>query len=162
MTSRRFPYGYTMINGKIEVCNDEAKVIRWIFQMRMDGDSCYAIAKMLYDLEIVYFSDSVKKAACKVSKILYDVRYIGDTQYPSIVDRNIFHRIQGMKGKAYCKKTASFSNEKSSHTAVFDYIPSDEIIKREQVLMHDNEVNKAAIFALAAEKYNCIIERSTP
>ena len=162
MKPRRFPYGYQMIGGKIEICDDEAEIIRWIFQMRIERASCYAIAKVMHDSGIAYFSDSIKKAACKVSRILYDARYIGNKHYPAIVDKGIFLAVQALKGEPYCKKIASFSNEKSSHTAVFDYIPSEEIFQQEQRLMHDKNADKSAIFALAAKKYNCIIERSTP
>lgn len=162
MTTRRFQYGYAMIDGKIEICENEAEVIRWIFHKRIERTSGYAIAKALHDSGINYFSDSSRKSACKVSKILYDARYFGDSQYPAIVDKGIFLAVQEMKGEPYCKKSPAFSTEKEYHTADFDYLPSDEINRQEQVLMNDNEVDKTAIFALAAAKYNCIIERSTP
>ncbi len=162
MTPRRFPYGYQMKNGKIEICNDEAEIVRWIFQKRMNGSSGYQIAKELYDAHTVYFSDSIRKTACKVSQILYDARYIGDTHYPPIVERDIFLWVQEMKGKPFCEKAPSSSTEKSSHTVLFEYIPSDEISNREQTLINDKNTDKDAIFALAAEKYNCITERSTP
>ena len=150
-----------MIGGKIVTCEDEASVIRRIFQMRLDGRSGYAIAKALHDSGIHYFSDSIRKAACKVIKILYDARYIGEIDYPAIVDKDTFLAVQEMKGEPYCKKSPAFSKEKEYHTADFDYLLSDEINRQEQVLMNDNDVDKAAIFALAAAKYNCIIERST-
>ena len=162
MTPRRFPYGYAMINGKIEIREDEAAVIRWIFQKRIERTSGYAIAKALHNSEIHYFSDSIRKSACKVSKILYDARYIGEMDYPAIVDKGTFLAVQEMKGEPFCKKVQPLSTEKEDHTTAFDYLPSDEINRQEQVLMNDQGMDKSAIFALAAAKYNCITERSTP
>ena len=162
MTPRRFPYGYTMTDGRIEICEDEAEVIRWIFQKRIELTSGYAIAKTLHNACIAYFSGSIRKAACKVSKILYDARYIGEMDYPAIVDKGTFLAVQEMKGEPYCKKSPAFSKEREYHTANFDYLPSDEINRQEQVLMNNQNTDKAAIFAVAAAKYNCIIGRSTP
>ena len=150
-----------MIDGRIEICENEAEVIHRIFQKRIEHTSGYAIAKELHDSESLYFSDSIRKAACKVSKILYDARYIGEMDYPAIVDKDTFLAVQEMKGEPYCKKSPAFSKEREYHTADFDYLPSDEINRQEQVLMNDNDVDKSVIFALAAAKYNCIIERST-
>lgn len=81
--------------------------------------------------------------------------------YPAIVDKDTFLAVQEMKGEPFCKKVQPLSTEKEDHTTAFDYLPSDEINRQEQVLMNDQGMDKSAIFALAAAKYNCIIERST-
>ena len=162
---RRFPYGYEMQQGCILICESEAEVIRWIFRKRLEGVSGYQMAKTLKDSKVDYFSDNIRKASCKVSKILYDSRYIGEKEYPAIVQQDVFAQVQNLKGKPFFQK-AELKRSENADPVATAYLPSDEVLQKERILTErldsGQTVLKDAIFALAADKYDCIIERSTP
>lgn len=40
-------YGYRVVNGKLTIKEDEAEVVRHIFQLFLEGDSCYVISQKL-------------------------------------------------------------------------------------------------------------------
>ena len=86
MAFRKFPYGYTMNSGELDICEDEANNIRRLFTEFLDGKSMYSIALALFNENDPYFNDTKKKAACKVSSILRDKRYSGADGYPAIID----------------------------------------------------------------------------
>ena len=166
MAMSKFPYGYMMRNGDIVICETEAAIIRSIFRNRADGKSIHAIAKELFDTHTEHFGDSVKKASCKISKILYDKRYIGFDEYPAIVDEALFYRVQILKGKPYAERksrAASIKQEGKANTMQMTvYIPSTDVVQMEAELKKwlkdstDADNIRKLIFDLAAAKYECI------
>ena len=165
MALRKFPYGYKMESGTLEISNQEAEIIRNIFQKRADGKSIYAIAKELYEAQTDYFSENVKKASCKVNSVLYDERYIGAENYPVIVDEDLFRKVQKMKGQQFCSpKIKTVPKEKEYIPEMTVYVPNTAVFEKEAALkkmlkenIEDAENIRQAIFELASEKYNCII-----
>ena len=91
MAMRKFPYGYIMKSGVINIYEAEAENVRWIFEKRAAGCSNWSIAKELFEKDDVYFKDSVKKNACKISSILYDKRYIGVNAFLKSKRKLFFH-----------------------------------------------------------------------
>ena len=166
MALSKFPYGYMMRNGDIVVCETEAEIIRSIFVARSSGKSNYAIAKEQFDAHTEYFGDSVKKASCKISKILYDKRYIGFDGYPAIIDEPLFYQVQMLKGKPYAERksrAASIKQEGKANTMQMTvYIPSTDVVQMEAELKKwlkdstDADNIRKLIFDLAAAKYECI------
>ena len=160
---RRFPYGYTMINGTITVCEEEAGYVRRIYRELLEGSSMYSIAGRLYNEGIAYFKDSQKKSACKISMILRDRKYTGIDGFPEIIDTETFEKAQFSR-KPYALKTKG--NKKD--VPVFDikidtvYTPSQSVMIMEQEIKNnlrncqDSEKLRNMILQLAAEKYNCI------
>ena len=169
MAMRKFPYGYIMKCGVINIYEAEAENVRWIFEKRAAGCSNWSIAKELFEKDDVYFKDSVKKNACKISSILYDKRYIGVDGYPRILDKKLFDRVQERKGKPWGNNKRQYTvggrtefiyTEKLKKTT---YIPLKSVFEKEKALKTtlksenaDANQIKTAIFDLAFEKYNCI------
>lgn len=167
--NRNFPYGYVMERGVIIVNESEAETVRWIFEKRAAGRSNWEMARELYSGDDQYFKDDMKKAACKVSMILYNERYIGADGYPPIVDTELFHAVQEKKGKPWMDnkrqylvggRTEFIRTEKPKTTA---YIPSRAVFEKEKALKAmfrsedaDAEHIRTAILDLASEKYDCI------
>lgn len=165
MALRKFPYGYSMLNGEIRICESEAAIIRDIFKRRTNGESNYQMAKMLLESKSDYFSDSIHKNSCKISIILYDRRYIGADNFPPIISVEIFDKVQTMKGKAYCNKKIRSKNKGIMNTyftpTTAMLIPNVAVFEKEELfkslLKSGNPVQiRNAIFDLAAEKYKCI------
>ncbi len=163
MSTRNLPYGYTMEMGIIKADETEAKYVRMIFDLRMDGMGVYAIGKMLYDNKIPFFDDTRDKAIKKASAILYKPIYAGDKKYPPIVDKDTFIKIQEMKSAAFRKETTDKKTNKFDENAEYELIPCQEIdeMKENIKLMIENhsadsKTVKEAILAFAAKKYSCI------
>ena len=169
MSFRKFPYGYQLEHGKLAVNESEAEWIRWIFQNRADGKSTWQIAKELQKQNIPYFSD-VRKASCKVSTILYDARYIGVEGYPPILRKDVFDRVQMLRGKAFSEKpTIRLAGgrkpaENAPLPASTIYIPNKAVFDAEKELKAemrredaDAEMVRSMIINLASLKYDCII-----
>ena len=173
MATHKTPYGYEMVRGRIVVNVPEAETIRWIFQKRAEGRSVWSIARELYDANDPYFNDSKRKAACKISSILYDKRYDGANGFEPIVEPELFTAVQNLKGKPWMEsqnqrciagRTAGESMERKPLPTSTTYIPDKAVFEREKALKELlNEENadagaiKTAIMDLASAKYDSIM-----
>ena len=92
-------YGYRVRKGKLEIKADEADVVREIFRMFLDGDSCYIIGKKLTERGIKSltgrdFSGTV------ISSMLRQEKYIGCTlSQKYYVDNHMTHKNEKNKGE---------------------------------------------------------------
>lgn len=73
----RFMYGYKIENGKIEINEDEAKVVRMIFNDYISGLGCTSIAKKLRNLGIEKIKGG-KWNSERVAEILKNEKYTGN------------------------------------------------------------------------------------
>ena len=170
MALRKFPYGYVMERGEVIVNDSEAEIIHWIFENRATGRSILEMARELHNGTDPYFRDTVKKAACKISSILYDARYIGEEGYPVILDKELFKSVQERKGKPWMGNTTprmvagrKADDRPSEPSKTTTYIPSRAVFEKEKALKAmlrsedaDAEHIRTAILDLASEKYDCI------
>lgn len=78
-------YGYKVENGKIVIAEDEAVIVRCIFQNYLSGMS---MRKSALSAGADFTHSSVKK-------IIQQKRYIGNDFYPAIIDKDIFARANG-------------------------------------------------------------------
>lgn len=71
-------YGYRVKNGAYVIKEDEAEIVRRIFQMFLDGDSCYAIELKLEAEGVKSYTG--KKLCCEViSNMIRQEKYTGCT-----------------------------------------------------------------------------------
>ena len=163
MARRKIPYGFHFVNGKIEICEEEAIIIRRMFGEYLDGKAMYGIGVELFNERLSYFSDSKEKSSCKVSSIIRDEWYAGADEYPAIVDTDTFEKAHSRwKDNVFLnpidkKEVPQFTvNEKTS------YKPSDTVLQLENQLKEmlngnfEIEETRNMILQLAAEKYSCI------
>lgn len=75
------PYGYRLVNKKLEVYEPEAEIVKMIFEMYLNGMSTQEIAKELTLRNIPTKNGKEKWKSAKVSYMLSNERYIGDSQY---------------------------------------------------------------------------------
>ncbi len=75
------PYGYRLVNKKLEVYEPEAQIVRMIFEMYLKGMSTQEIAKELTKRGIPTKNGKEKWKPTKVSYMLSNEKYIGDSQY---------------------------------------------------------------------------------
>lgn len=75
------PYGYRLVNKKLQVYEPEAQIVRMIFEMYLKGMSTQEIAKELTKQGIPTKNGKEKWKSTKVSYMLSNEKYIGDSQY---------------------------------------------------------------------------------
>ena len=75
------PYGYRLINKQLEPYEPEAKVVKDVFEMYLNGMSTQEIAKELTLRGIATKNGNEKWKSTKVSYMLTNERYIGDSKY---------------------------------------------------------------------------------
>ena len=73
----RFIYGYRIEKGKIEIYEEEAQIVRMIFQDYLDGYGCTVIAKKLRGMNIKKLRDG-KWNSERVADIIKNEKYIGN------------------------------------------------------------------------------------
>lgn len=78
----RLCYGYTIIDGRLEVQEKEAENIRKIFKNYLDGNALIKSAELV----------GLKKNNSSVKKILTNENYLGNDIYPRIIDSESFEK----------------------------------------------------------------------
>ena len=73
------PYGYTRVNGKIEIDEERAEVIRHIFSWYLTGHSTDAIASMLNTQKVTSRYGGVRWSQTAVRYILTNEKYAGNS-----------------------------------------------------------------------------------
>ena len=99
MMQRHMPMGYKMVNGVVELHEEQAAVVRTIFADYIAGKSMIAIAKDLKDGGVLNANKKINWNHGSVGKILQNVRYQGDGLYPILIDEESFNKAQERRMK---------------------------------------------------------------
>lgn len=159
--NRNIPFGYCMINGKYAVNSGEAVAIKQIFTEYSDGKSLNEIAAKM---AIPYHSDKPVWNKNMVKRVLENRRYIGECDYPQIIESQIFNDVQNIKSE---KNTRTKIKNKEPETEELPPIREYEVTENIRHMTNDinrlldapnagrNEI-KRLIFKCADEKYNVL------
>ena len=90
-TNRTQPFGYRMNFGKVAIDPDEARWVVYIYEQYIQGESFKSLSDTLCGTGIHYDADKPWNKNM-VARILQDRRYIGDGEYPKIMDDCTFYR----------------------------------------------------------------------
>lgn len=97
MKNRRFPYGYEMQNGVIQVCKKESDVLKNIFEKYIQGCNLKGIADSLTSKKIEYLPDEYSWNKSRIKRMIEDKRYVGDEKYPRIINKDIYNEANKIK-----------------------------------------------------------------
>ena len=97
-TNRTQPFGYRMELGKVVIDPDEARWVVYIYEQYIQGESFKSLSDTLCGTGIRYDADKPWNKNM-VARILQDRRYIGDGEYPKIIDDCTFHRVDQKRSK---------------------------------------------------------------
>lgn len=92
--SWHMPMGYTLIDGKIEIQEDSRLIVEQIFKDYAAGESTNSIAKKLREADGDDTQNSRKWVHAAVGRVLENKKYLGTEQYPQIIDKELFDRVQ--------------------------------------------------------------------
>lgn len=88
------PMGYEWKDGKIQISEDYSELVLKIFTDYDTGLSTTQIAKNLVKARIVNSNGRVAWTHATVGRILENPRYLGTKDYPQIVEKSLFDRVQ--------------------------------------------------------------------
>ena len=106
MRGIKFPFGYKFENGEVHIVEEDAKIVRRIFEDRINGVTSPKIGAALYVEKIPYFSDSLAKAEDKVMTILRNERYFGADGLPPVITEETYQQARSKMRKKRDDKTA--------------------------------------------------------
>lgn len=105
MANRMISYGYGIKDGKLSVIEQEAEIVRRIFQEYIDGHRLEQIATELEQEQVEFYMGTCAWNKPKIKRILDNEKYIGADGYPQIVDDDVFVYVAQIKdGKGAKKK----------------------------------------------------------
>ncbi len=97
MKNRRFPYGYEMQKGEIQICKAEKNILAEIFNSYINGNNLKEIADNLTIRKIEYLPDECGWNKSRIKRIIEDRRYLGDERYPQLIQEEIFNKANNIK-----------------------------------------------------------------
>lgn len=110
---RYFPFGYHMINGKIEIVPGEAELLHRITVRYLEGWSLLRLANMAEQSGIPYRENAGGWNKNMIARILDDTRYWNEKEYPPIFDRELGEQLAAMrKSKATPQPVNRFIQKK--------------------------------------------------
>ncbi|ETA81693.1 recombinase family protein [Youngiibacter fragilis] len=107
---RKIPFGYTMKQGEIQCSPTESAAVKEIFRLYADGMAYSKIAAEMMRRGLRYHSRTAEWNKHMVKRILENERYLGEKEYPPILEPEAFLRAQLVRGG------------KNTHTPCPDYI----------------------------------------
>ena len=97
-SNRKQPFGYKMEWGEIVIQEQEAPVVRWIFQSYLAGASYNDLAEALGQGDVPYEAEKLWNKNM-VARILADARYTGLAGYPLLIPPDQFQAVQARREK---------------------------------------------------------------
>lgn len=104
MALRMISFGYKMINGVLEVAEEEERIVVEIFQRYGAGEILKTIADDLTKRQIVFYQEKTVWNKKMIARIIGNRRYIGEGGYPRIVNDEDFERANKLKSQKGVKK----------------------------------------------------------
>ncbi len=99
MNNRYTPFGYCISNRAYTVVPQEAEIVKRIFLEYLTGESLKKIAAGLTEERVEYLPQKSQWNKNRIVRIISDVRYLGDEDYPAIIDEETFLQAQSVKNK---------------------------------------------------------------
>ncbi|MDD4496137.1 MAG: recombinase family protein [Eubacteriales bacterium] len=99
MKNRRFPYGYEMVNGCIQPCKEEIKILNRIFSDYIGGENLKNIAELLTKQKVEYLPGEYGWNKNRIKRIIEDERYLGDDTYPKLISVEMYHQANAIKAE---------------------------------------------------------------
>jgi hypothetical protein len=88
------PIGYKLVDGKIQLDEPKATVVKMIFADYLSGDSTSALAKQLTGMGFPNANNKPSWNHGSIGKILENVKYLGDEFYPQMIGAELFEQVQ--------------------------------------------------------------------
>lgn len=97
MNNRYTPFGYCMNNRAYAVVPKEAEIVKQIFMEYLAGQSLKNIAAALTAQQVEYLPQKWQWNKNRIVRIISDIRYLGNEDFPAIIDNETFRQAQRVK-----------------------------------------------------------------
>lgn len=87
MNKRSILYGYQIQNGVLEIVAEEQAVVQQVFERYHAGGSYQSISEELNQEGIPFSLEAPRWNKHKVKRVLEEVRYTGEKDYPPLIDQ---------------------------------------------------------------------------
>lgn len=95
---RKIPFGYIMKNGETLCSSAESTAVKEIFRLYAEGMAYSKIADEMMLRGIPYHKHTSQWNKHMVKRILENERYLGEKEYPPIIELETFMRVQLVRG----------------------------------------------------------------
>lgn len=106
MANRMISYGYGFADGKIEVIENEAEIVRRVFREYIEGKLLQEIADELTEEEVEFYLENRLWNKNKVFRIIENEKYIGADGYPAIIGLEEYRKANQRKSARGNQKIA--------------------------------------------------------
>ncbi len=166
LKNRNVPFGYEVVNGKLEPNETEAESVRKIFADYIGGKSLKIIAS---EMKVPYNSGKQNWNKNMVCRILENRKYLGENGYPKIISEMDFEKAARIKleRRTCCEDALQNGLLKLNRhgTKVTEYNPTEEIQRITNEINRllemenpDKEAVEALIIKCAQMKYEAVSE----
>lgn len=107
---RGLPFGYTVQNGRLIIQEDEAEIVRGIFQAYIGGSSMLELADLMTKREIPYTEKRMAWNKNIIARMITDRRYAGTDGFEPIIDDQDFREAEICKQNRRTKPLRTGSN----------------------------------------------------
>jgi len=94
MMQRHMPIGYKLVDGKIQLDEPKAAIVKRIFADYLSGASTSALAKRLTEMGFPNANNKASWNHGSIGKIMENVKYLGDEFYPQMIGSELFEQVQ--------------------------------------------------------------------
>lgn len=94
MMQRHMPIGYKLVDGKIQLDESKAAVVKKIFADYLSGASTSSLAKQVTEMGFPNANNKASWNHGSIGKILENIKYLGDEFYPPMIDTELFEQVQ--------------------------------------------------------------------
>lgn len=119
MMQRHMPIGYKLVDGKIQLDESKATVVKKIFSDYLSGTSTFALAKQLTKTGFPNANNKASWNHGSIGKILGNVKYIGDEFYPPLIAAELFEQVQKHRQERCEKLGRSIQPNSTKHQHPF-------------------------------------------
>ena len=92
MELRTVLYGYSKYQFDYFINEEEAMMVRRIFEDYIAGKTLLQISKELTQERVVYYKDRTTWSKQAVRRVIDNAHYYGDAEYPAIIDRETYQK----------------------------------------------------------------------
>ena len=112
MCIRTVPFGYAVEKGKKVSVADEAAVIIEVYEHYCSGETFKQIADSLTARGVKYLENDCQWNKNNVARLIDDLRYLGNEDYPQIVPAELYERVRTCREGRSAKKAELHSDIK--------------------------------------------------
>lgn len=143
MELRTILYGYNKYQFEFFVNEEEAEIVRRIYNEYISGKTLLQIANALTEERVVYYRDRTNWSKQAVRRIIENIHYTGDKEYPAIIEKETYKKANELRlGKG---------GDREKDTPEIRYLKFHT-----KCTQCDGRISRRRHYSRAREAWNCV------